>query len=67
LLVPEMFFGTDGRSSVTQTRRMPLVRPQLRAERAGGAREHEAPHAGRNGRLQQIERAGDVGIDKILS
>lgn len=36
------------------------------AEDAGRAREDERPDTRRNGLLQQVERAGDVGVDEIL-
>ena len=60
-----MFFGTDGRSSVTH-RRLSRLGPELRAERAGRAGEDKALHIRGESRLEQIERPCDVGVDKGL-
>ena len=41
-------------------------RDQRVAEYAGGAGVDEGADAGRDGLLQQVERAGDVGVDEVL-
>ena len=41
-------------------------RDQRVAEHAGGAGEDEGLHAGRHRLLEQVQRAGDVGVDEFL-